>query len=369
MRVILTVERYHPQIGGAERVVQRIAEGLASRDHHVCVITSGRRSRAELNSVILERFPISGNVVRGIHGDPRDALEAAAKFEPEVILNYAAQTWTTDSFFSVLNSPRRPAMVLAPCGFSGLGNRTYSPYFLDLKTLLPLYDAVVCHSAIYQDFVFAQSASPHNLQVIPNGADPAQLPLDRGPKPSDLVVTVGSHVRAKGHADFFHAIRSLRRTHPGVRGALVAPRRTGGQAIRGCQVSCAVRSLFHPVKLVDGTEPSQAVRAIATGDVFVFPSQIECAPLVVLEAMAAGRPWVSYRVGNVEELSGGIVVEGFGELVEETSRFLKDKEMGTRLGEAGRDAWAETHQWPRIIGKYEDLLAAVVSSKAKATPT
>jgi L-malate glycosyltransferase len=369
MRVVLTVERYHPQIGGAERVVQRIAEGLASRDHDVCVITSGDRSSAELNKVILERFPISGNVVRGIRGDPGGALDVAATFEPEVILNYAAQTWTTDSFFSVLDSTRHPAMFLAPCGFSGLGNRSYSQYFLELKTLLPRYDAIVCHSTIYQDYAFARSASPHNLHVIPNGADPPQPPLNRGPNPSDLLVTVGSHVRAKGHADFFHAIRSLRRTHLDVRGALVAPRRTGWRAIRGCQVTCAIQSLFHPVNLVDGTEPSQAVRAIATGDVFVFPSRIECAPLVVLEAMAAGRPWVSYRVGNVEELSGGIVVETLGELVEETSRLLGDKEMAARLGEAGRDAWAKTHQWPQIIGKYEDLLASVVSSKAKATPT
>jgi len=39
MRLILTVERYAPAIGGAERVVQRIGEGLAARGHGVTVVT------------------------------------------------------------------------------------------------------------------------------------------------------------------------------------------------------------------------------------------------------------------------------------------------------------------------------------------
>src|SRR4029078_7001194 len=49
LRLVNTVERYAPQIGGAERVVQRVSEGLAARGHDVIVVTTGRRSTEVLN--------------------------------------------------------------------------------------------------------------------------------------------------------------------------------------------------------------------------------------------------------------------------------------------------------------------------------
>ncbi len=53
MRLVLTVQRYFPAVGGAERVVQRLAEGLAARGHEVTVVTSGPRSSECLNGVVV----------------------------------------------------------------------------------------------------------------------------------------------------------------------------------------------------------------------------------------------------------------------------------------------------------------------------
>src|SRR4051794_24949314 len=134
MKLALTVGRYFPAIGGAERVVQRVAEGLASLGHEVSVLTSGVRGQRTHNGVEISSFPVSGNAVRGIRGDAQALLDALAQLRPELVLNYAAQTWTTDTCMSLLDEPKGPRVVLAPCGFSALHEPAYQRYFDALGT-------------------------------------------------------------------------------------------------------------------------------------------------------------------------------------------------------------------------------------------
>ncbi|MGZ3435124.1 MAG: glycosyltransferase family 4 protein, partial [Gemmatimonadaceae bacterium] len=98
VKLVHTVERYAPLIGGAERVIQRVSEGLAARGHEVVVITSGRRSSDAVNGVRVERYPLRGNCARGIRGDTGAVLRLVDEFAPDIVFNYAAQTWHTDTF-------------------------------------------------------------------------------------------------------------------------------------------------------------------------------------------------------------------------------------------------------------------------------
>ena len=51
---------------------------------------------------------------------------------------------------------------------------------------------------------------------------------------------------------------------------------------------------------------------------------------VLIEAMAAGTPWVSYDVGNVAELPGGIVAASDAELLDNLM-LLDDGEEAAAL--------------------------------------
>jgi glycosyltransferase involved in cell wall biosynthesis len=51
------------------------------------------------------------------------------------------------------------------------------------------------------------------------------------------------------------------------------------------------------------------VSAFKNSDVFLFTSRKEVAPLVILEAQAAGLPWVSMNVGDVSSKLGGIIID------------------------------------------------------------
>jgi glycosyltransferase involved in cell wall biosynthesis len=361
LRLLATVERYAPAIGGAERVVQRVAEGLAARGHTVHIMTGGERADIELGGVHVHRLPVSGNEARGIRGDGSSVLSLIERVAPELVFNYAAQTWATDCCLDLLGRERRPRMVMAPCGFSGLRKRRYASYFAAMPERLRRYDALILHSSVYRDWDFAATAGAKPMFVVPNGADPpaAGETLSAEVQGRSLAVTVGSHVVSKGHAQFARAIRALGREHA-LTGAIVAPPRRGVDAVRGCQLSCRIRSHIQPraLRVVDGTAPGAVANAIAAADLFLFTSRVECAPLVILEAMAAGTPWVSYDVGNVSELSGGVVAGTFAELLD-AARAILD---GSRpeLGAQGREAWGANHRWESIVARYESVFEEVL---------
>ena len=184
-------------------------------------------------------------------------LELIRRENPDVLFNYANQTWTTDLCARFLDEPERPAMVLAPCGFSALGKPGWDGYFAKLRRLLPRYDALIFHSELYQDWDFAVEAGAELRHVIPNGADAMQRE-ERGRDGRDgLLLTVGSHFRGKGHSDFVRALKVARRTGE-VRGLIVAPPRLGLEVVRGCYLRCRASAAIpgNGLEVVDGRDRS-----------------------------------------------------------------------------------------------------------------
>ena len=228
------------------------------------------------------------------------------------------------------------------------------------------YDALILHSTVYDDWDFTAASGAERIFVVPNGADPPAVADEtlRSELPGhSLAVTVGSHIVRKGHAPFARAVRALARERA-LTGAIVAPPRRGLDALRGCQLTCQARArVLQPLRIIDDSVPGAVASAIAAADLFLFPSSWECAPLVILEAMAAGTTWVSYDIGNVSELPGGMVAGNFGELLDAAGQILDGKRP--ELGPQGRKAWEANHRWEDIVRRYESVFEEVL----EASPT
>ena len=54
---------------------------------------------------------------------------------------------------------------------------------------------------------------------------------------------------------------------------------------------------------VDRVRQREVVEAFFAADLFLFPSLIECSPLVLFEAAAAGTPFIATDVGNSREIA------------------------------------------------------------------
>jgi glycosyltransferase involved in cell wall biosynthesis len=118
------------------------------------------------------------------------------------------------------------------------------------------------------------------------------------------------------------------------------------------------------VTFLGGQPPDVVLREMARAATLVLPSEYEASPLVVVEAMAAGRPVVATRVGDVDHLiadgrSGLVVERGNADaLAWALIRVLTDADFRRSAGALARRTAAERASPARIA---RDTLAALES--------
>ncbi len=388
MKILHTVEFYEPSVGGAQEVIKQISLQLVKRGHDVTVATTATTSRryATGNGVRVEEFAVSGNEVRGFHGDTKRYQEFLLHDSFDVMMNYAAQQWASDLAFSIL--PRIPYhKVLSPCGFSGLFNPAYGDYFLALPQILKRYHHLIFHSYSYRDIEFAKQHSLTPCSVIPNGAAKYEFDVvdstfrSRYGIPADipLLLTVGTHSGIKGHELLIEAFRKAR-LGPAV---LVM---VGNPQQGGCSKSCHLRaarvkvfSLGQRWVLLLDPLREDVVAAFHAADLFVLGSNFECSPIVLFEAMASKTPFVTVECGNAAEVvswsGGGVVVptdklvNGFvrgrlDELVQAIERLMNEPDERMRMAKAGHRAWQERFTWEKLAVEYEKLYESTIETTA-----
>jgi glycosyltransferase involved in cell wall biosynthesis len=220
MRMLFCCEFYYPSVGGVAEVMRQVAERMVLAGHDVTVATSHHAERKfeTHNGVKIHGFKVEGNLVRGISGEAARYRDFVLALAPDVILIKAAQQWTFDALWPVLDS-MRARKVFIPCGFSCLYEPAYSEYFIQLPQILRKFDHLIFYANEYRDIDFARAHGLTNISVLPNGA--SELEFDRPPDPNfrarlgigddDFVFfTVGSPISMKGHKAIAEAFAKIK---------------------------------------------------------------------------------------------------------------------------------------------------------------
>jgi glycosyltransferase involved in cell wall biosynthesis len=209
-------------------------------------------------------------------------------------------------------------------------------------------DRIVAISDAVASYLRDEAALPDEKVVrIYYGIDPSPyqpdiLPPSRRPDGDPLKhPTVGMVARLapqKGHRVLFDALPSIRATIPNVHVRLV-----GHEELSTTADLMAYALQKEIANLVDFEGfRADIPRVMADLDVFVLPSLWEGFGLVLLEAMAAGRPVVASAVGPIPEivvdgLTGLLVPPGDpAALAEAVIRLLRDPDLAAAYGRAGR---------------------------------
>lgn len=399
MRILHTCFTYWPCSDGVAIAMQRISEGLAALGHDVTVATAFSAERAgatEHEGVRIREFRVSGNEVDGYIGDVDGFTRFVREFDADVMLNYAAQICTTDLVFPVLGE-LGGAKVIVPCGYSALRDPRYREYFSRLPERLARYDRAIYMSRHYQDSAFSDEHGLSNAVLIPNGASLSEFDELRsgfreayGITESRLFICVANIMDLKGQREVHEAfissgvtdaalvfigsevsrfVTGAMRTAPGPFYTLRRRLNILRHELLEAKL-CPSRNQRYDLASGPGTRsfvlagvPRESVlAAYAEADLFLFASKVECAPLVIHETMAAGTPWVSFPVGNVPELEGGVVVHGVAEMAEEIRHLTDDAAERTRLGSLGRTAWRARYTWESVVQQYAALYRELVES-------
>lgn len=395
MKILHTVESYYPSIGGMQEVVKQLSERLARKGHQVTVATSYHNERKAFfhNDVLIKSFKIQGNLVRGMQGETERFQEFILQQEYDVIVNFAAQQWATDLVLPLLQQIQKPK-VFVPTGFSGLYWKEYAEYFKEMPKWLGQYDVNIFLSENYRDINFArENGILHNTIVIPNGAGADEFSTDSNvqirrtlgiPEDDFLILHVGSHTGHKGHGA---AMRIFH--HASIKNAtfLLVANTFPGRG--GCPKSCKALSwLFShmPQRYLDKKKiintsltRDETVAAYKSADLFLFPSNIECSPLVLFESMASKTPFLTTDVGNAKEIvawsnGAGIVLPtihtstGFSKpKVYKAAKILgelwRDEKKRKEMSQNGYEQWKNRFTWEKITDNYEEIYFKLLRKK------
>jgi glycosyltransferase involved in cell wall biosynthesis len=373
MKIAHLVESYWPSIGGMQEVVKQLSEHLVTFGHEVHVLTGRHQNRTDerINGVDILEFDVQGSHVKTYSGnDVEKFREYLRGSHYDVVVCFAAQQWATDLFLEIIEEIRGKK-VFVPTGFSGFFDPRYSKYFERMKNWMLKFDLCVFLSDNYRDIDFYKSIGGLNSVLIPNGADEKEFLPDSHqsirekfsiPSQHKLILMVGSFTGIKGHQE---AISIFKKSSFKDATFLIV----GNVSSRKSYLWARLRSAFS-IKRIIITQLSrqETVAAYKQADLFLFPSNLECSPIVLFEACAARTAFLCSDVGNSKEIiqwtNGGMCLptrldrKGRSRAVISKSAqmltaILGDEGLRERLASEGFESWLRKFTWKRIAASYE----------------
>lgn len=378
MRILLTTPTYPPFNSGLGNAVRQQAKSLVEDGHEVVVATGGERrmSRDDPESgARIEEFAVSGAdwLVRPIRGDVDAYAAFLAWGQFDVSVFNAWQTWSTDIPLQMLERISGRKYVYSHGLSTDLFFRfqpfrsalrwlAWRPYRWRLGARMGGLDGVIfladrgCDCR-FDDIVLARRRGVAHW-VVPNpvlGAAAARLgrPVVERNKRNSLIA-VGAYEAMKGH-DF--VLRSYAMSAAKNR----VPLRLFGQSFtpycdRLRRIASELGITAESIEFSEGIAADALLDAYTGAVAVLVGSHTECQPLVLLDAMATGTPFVARASGCIPFLAGGQAVTTEVEMAREIDALVGDDGVWTRLSTVGSVAAQGTFHGDVVRAAFLDVI-------------
>ena len=199
------------------------------------------------------------------------------------------------------------------------------------------------------------------LRIVRCAIDPTALP-----EPSQATVDgpvslicVGRLSSEKGHAGLLRALRAVIDNGYQARLCIVGD----GPLLASLRAQAAQLALDDFVTFAGRLDEQATLKAIATSDCLVLPSLMEGLPVVLIEAMALGKPVLTSWVAGVPELvepgqNGLLFAPGdWGGLADKLTLLVADPDLRLRLGAAAKQRIYPEFSVPHAVEPLTELFA------------
>jgi glycosyltransferase involved in cell wall biosynthesis len=368
MRIALISSSFLPATGGAEFVVHSLAQEWAKQGHEVRIfnwLTSDATDPEATYSV--RRFRLLRGAARvGYHKFPwgwytrSDLKKQIKEFDPDCMSIHMA--YPTGYYLDGL-IPGCPYVITCHGGdltkFDWGFRQKYEIESV-LRSALENCSGAIAISSFARRLMEEIGVSQDQIVDIPNGVDlerfrrssqfvlKSHFNLDQSKR---VILSVGREHPQKAYAAGIRAFSAVAEKFPEAHYLLV------GKGTATNQNLCDELNISDRVTFCEGLYGENLVGVYQQADIFFSPSIWEMMPLVVLEAMAAGRPAVVTNVSGSQDLvnsgKNGLVVEAgdIAGMSEALGKVLGDENLRESFSRSMLES-AEGYSWDRISRLY-----------------
>ncbi len=348
--------------GGAERISAGIVTGLDKKRFEAevwCLEEGG----AVAEEIARQGIPTKILGLSSYH-NPLNILKLALlikETKPDIlhIHGYFAGTFVRLANF----------IARVPVVFSHLHSTHYyyqKKHLLTEKFLAKFTDRILCCSEAVKKWAQESEGIPaKQLVVVYNGieVDRYQPNVEIGELRKRLhltgeeriIGTVGRLEPVKNQTLLLEAASRVKEKVPNLKVILV-----GEGSLRASLLETAARLGLEEAVIFTG-RTDQVARYLSLMEVFVLCSRLEGLAMVLLEAMAAGKPVISTRVGGIpevigDEVTGLLVPPGDAKALSEAIIYLlTHPEEAKRMGDEGRVLCQEKFSTETMVKRIEEL--------------
>lgn len=194
-----------------------------------------------------------------------------------------------------------------------------------------------------------------------------------------LILLIGAHTGAKGHKEAIAIFQKVNITNATL---LIVSHPSWSRCARRCFLT---KHIFNasPKRLTDkkkviitSLSRQETIGAYKQADEFLFPSNIECSPIVLFEAMASRTPFLVTDVGNAKEIikwsGSGMLLPTIKDkngrsaaMIDESAVLLKmiykNPKRRRTMAVNGYNAWKKRFTWDKIAKQYERVYQNVIA--------
>jgi glycosyltransferase involved in cell wall biosynthesis len=357
-------DTHNPEVGGAERALEEVAEGLAARGARVTVFSASHAGAPPEDEIRGVRYVRRGSKL-SVYARGMQALRRGDLGTPDLVVDVQNGL----PFFTRLVT-RRPVVVLVhhvhreqwPVVYPGFTGKVGWWIERRLAPLLYRRCQYVTGSRATRDELVELGVGRRRIAVVHYGTD-QHGPVQAAKTGEPSICVVGRLVPHKQVEHAIDAVLELRKELPGTTLTVVG----SGWWEAELHAYAAARDAGDAVRFLGQADEATKERIYEESWVLALPSLKEGWGLVVGEAALAGTPTVAYASAggtreSVVDGTSGLLVDDQPEFVEALRRLLTDDALRGRLAEGAR-AHGGRYTWDQTRAGFAEVVRRVLAGE------
>lgn len=380
MRILITTEQYYPIKSGVSSVVTAIAEKLVELEHEVYVVTGfEERKYLNYNGVNIIEFKIYGGFSNYYRGETKQYINFVKNFECDLLINECVQNWSTDLILRNIKELNAKMKFLHSHGFSLLALKSKNPwanlkakfYYKTAYKFFELYDHIFLLHDKTIETSYLLDHKIKNYSYLPNGVNKNFICNKfLSDKKEKYILNISNYYPLKNQEFLLEAYYRAETDYTLILiGNSVLKNYLN--KLKQLKIKFDSKYKYKNVEFLYQISKDETEKYLENAILFLHSSKLEVFPMVIVESMAKGVPFLCTDVGNVKELSSEGIVFSIDEMAKKINLLLdnplKYKEISNNLISQVKNNLTWEYICGNLLDKYNQIKSKNVQKDEKET--